>query len=420
MSLSSTFFSTLFSDLVYILCPLFFYIVLISSNNSITNKSKYLIFDIVLLSIVYIVSSYTTTIYPIITFLLLNSIIIIAYLRNRVTIASILSILLLIIYYNSFNFMTFMIVPYFILNLLNRVKNKHNISDFIFIDLFLIIDYVFLIIWLLSSNYQIYVSLGLINMIFLVIFNYILIHIIYLLYNLGENIIKENNKYKKIKQDSRIKTSLFKITHEIKNPIAVIKAYLDMMNVKNKKQVEKYIPIIKSEIDRLLNLLEDFLLVNKANISFDLMDINMLIEDIINRELPLIEANNIEFSSDLIDDEIYINGDYNRLAQVLINIIKNSIEAMDNSDKKILTIEEVIKDNNVNIIVSDSGNGISKKILSKIKEPFYTTKNRGTGLGVSLSDEIVKAHNGTLDYKSKEFIGTKVTIKLPIIGEDEI
>ena len=420
MSISSAFFSTLFSDLIYILCPLFFYIVLISSNNSITNKAKCLIFDLLLLSIVYIVSSYITTIYPIITFLLLNSTIIIAYLRNRVIIANILSLLLIMLYYNSFNFMTFMIVPYVILNLFNIFKNKYNISDFLFIDLFLVIDYVFLIIWLLNSNYQVYKSLGLINMIFLVIFNYILIHIIYLLYNLGENIIKDNNKYKKIKQDSRVKTSLFKITHEIKNPIAVIKAYLDMMNVKNKKQVEKYIPIIKSEIDRLLNLLEDFLLVNKANISFDLMDINMLIEDIINRELPLMEANNIEFTSDLIDDEVYINGDYNRLAQVLINIIKNSIEAMDNSDKKILTIEEVIKDNNVNIIVSDSGNGISKKILSKIKEPFYTTKNRGTGLGVSLSDEIVKAHNGTLDYKSKEFIGTKVTIKLPIIGEDEI
>lgn len=420
MSDGSTFFSTLFSDLVYILCPLFFYIVLISSNNSITNKSKCLIFDIILLSIVYIVSSYTTTIYPIITFLLLNSIIIIAYLRNRVAVGAILSILILIIYYNAFNFMTLMIVPYFILNLLNIVKNKYNISDFVFIDLFLVVDYFFLIIWLLNSNYQVYVSLGLINMIFLVVFNYILIHIIYLLYNLGENIIKDNSKYKKIKQDSRIKTSLFKITHEIKNPIAVIKAYLDMMNVKNKKQVEKYIPIIKSEIDRLLNLLEDFLLVNKANISFDLMDINMLLEDIINRELPLMEANNIDFTYDLIDDEVYINGDYNRLAQVLINIIKNSIEAMEKNYKKLLSIEEVIKDNNVNIIISDSGNGISKKILSKIKEPFYTTKNRGTGLGVSLSDEIVKAHNGTLDYKSKEFIGTKVTIKLPIIGEDEI
>lgn len=412
-------FSTLFSSLIFILCPLLIYIVFLSSNNSITKNTKNMIFDIVLVSIIYIVSIYSTSDYPIINFLLLNSVILIAYLKDRVIVANLISLVLIFIYYNQFNFIIFMIVPYLVLYLINIIKNKYKITDFVFIDLFLIVEYLFLILWLLISNYNVYLSLGLINMIFLVLFNYILIHIIYLLYNLGENIIKDNNKYKKIKQDSRLKTSLFKITHEIKNPIAVIKAYLDMLNTKDRKQVEKYIPIIKSEIDRLLNLLQDFLLVNKANITFDLMDINMLIEDIISREIPLMEANNIKFKSDLIDDEIYINGDYNRLAQVLINIIKNSIEAMENR-KGVITIKDVIKDNTINIIVIDEGIGISKKIMAKIKEPFYTTKNRGTGLGVSLSDEIIKAHNGTLSYDSKEGVGTKVTIKLPLYGKDEI
>ncbi len=412
-------FSTLFSSLIFILCPLLIYIVFLSSNNSITKNTKNMIFDIVLVSIIYIVSIYSTSDYPIINFLLLNSVILIAYLKDRVIVANLISLVLIFIYYNQFNFIIFMIVPYLVLYLINIIKNKYKITDFVFIDLFLIVEYLFLILWLLISNYNVYLSLGLINMIFLVLFNYILIHIIYLLYNLGENIIKDNNKYKKIKQDSRLKTSLFKITHEIKNPIAVIKAYLDMLNTKDRKQVEKYIPIIKSEIDRLLNLLQDFLLVNKANITFDLMDINMLIEDIISREIPLMEANNIKFKSDLIDDEIYINGDYNRLAQVLINIIKNSIEAMENR-KGVITIKDIIKDNNINIIVIDEGIGISKKIMAKIKEPFYTTKNRGTGLGVSLSDEIIKAHNGTLSYDSKEGVGTKVTIKLPLYGKDEI
>ena len=412
-------FSTLFSSLIFILCPLLIYIVFLSSNNSITKNTKNMIFDIVLVSIIYIVSIYSTSDYPIINFLLLNSVILIAYLKDRVIVANLISLVLIFIYYNQFNFIIFMIVPYLVLYLINIIKNKYKITDFVFIDLFLIVEYLFLILWLLISNYNVYLSLGLINMIFLVLFNYILIHIIYLLYNLGENIIKDNNKYKKIKQDSRLKTSLFKITHEIKNPIAVIKAYLDMLNTKDRKQVEKYIPIIKSEIDRLLNLLQDFLLVNKANITFDLMDINMLIEDIISREIPLMEANNIKFKSDLIDDEIYINGDYNRLSQVLINIIKNSIEAMENR-KGVITIKDVIKDNTINIIVIDEGIGISKKIMSKIKEPFYTTKNRGTGLGVSLSDEIIKAHNGILSYESKEGVGTKVTIKLPLYGKDEI
>lgn len=413
-------FSYTFPSLIFILCPLFIYIVLISSNNHITSNSKDIIFGTTLLSIIYIVVSFNSSNYPIINFLLLNSVILIAYLRDRLLIGNIIAILLLIIYYDSFKFITFMIVPYFILYLINILRKKIRITDFLFIDLFLIVDYSFLVLWMFNSNYQVYIKLGLINTLLLIVFNYTLIHIIYLLYNLGENMVRDKINYNKIKHDNRVKTSLFKITHEIKNPIAVIKAYLDMMNIEDKKKVKKYIPIIKSEIDRLLNLLEDFLLVNKANISFDIMDINMLIDDIIDRELPIIKSNKIKFEKDLIDDEIYINGDYNRLAQVLINIIKNSIEAMDTKDYKLLIIKEVIKENNVNIIIKDSGVGISKRIMNMIKEPFYTTKNRGTGLGVSLSDEIIKAHTGTLVYESKENIGTKVTIKLPIIREDEI
>lgn len=411
-------FSTLFSSLVFILCPLFFYIVFLSSNNSITNKNKKLVFDIVLLTTIYVVSIYNSM-YPIISFLLLNSLVLIGYLRKRIGVANICAILIIIIYYNSFNFITFMILPYIILYLISILKNKYSINDFIFIDLFLLVEYLFLMIWIFKFNYEIYTSLGFINMLLIVIFNYILIHIIYLLYDLGEGIIKTNEDYKKIKHDSKVKTSLFKITHEIKNPIAVIKAYLDMLNIKDQKQVKKYIPIIKSEIDRLLTLLEDFLLVNKANVSFDLMDINMLIEDIIDRERPLIKESNIKLNMDLIDDEIYINGDYNRLSQVLINIIKNSIEAMENKNG-ILNISNMIQDDCVVIMVVDNGIGISKKKLKKIKEPFYTTKSRGTGLGVSLSDEIIKAHSGTLTYKSKEFIGTKVIIKLPLYGKEEI
>ena len=413
-------FSYTFPSLIFILCPLFIYIVLISSNNHITSNSKDIIFGTTLLSIIYIVVSFNYSNYPIINFLLLNSVILIAYLRDRLLIGNIIAILLLIIYYDSFKFITFMIVPYFILYLINILRKKIRITDFLFIDLFLIVDYSFLVLWMFNSNYQVYIKLGLINTLLLIVFNYTLIHIIYLLYNLGENMVRDKINYNKIKHDNRVKTSLFKITHEIKNPIAVIKAYLDMMDIEDKKKVKKYIPIIKSEIDRLLNLLEDFLLVNKANISFDIMDINMLIDDIIDRELPIIKSNKIKFEKDLIDDEIYINGDYNRLAQVLINIIKNSIEAMDTKDYKLLIIKEVIKENNVNIIIKDSGVGISKRIMNMIKEPFYTTKNRGTGLGVSLSDEIIKAHTGTLVYESKENIGTKVTIKLPMIREDEI
>lgn len=410
-------FRILFFDLIFILFPILVYIVFLAANNSISTKMKGLLFDILLLSSIYIVYQYNND-YVIINFLSLNSVVLIAYLKNRVISANLMAILLLIFYYNSFDLTIFMAVPYLFLFFFYNLKRINKINEFIFIDLFLFTQYICLIFWLLWFNNNLYLSLTLFNTIFIMIFNYIIIHIIYLLYNLGENIIRYNVNYNALKHDCQIKMSLFKITHEIKNPIAVIKAYLDMMNIKDKKQVEKYIPIIQNEINRLLNLLQDFLLVNKANVTFDLMDMNMLIEDVVNQQLPLFKDRKIKFENDLIDDEIYINGDYNRLSQVIINIIKNSIEAIDNSKNGIIKIKDSIKDNSLNIIIEDNGSGISKKNLLKIKEPFYTTKNRGTGLGVSLSDEIIKAHSGTLTYESIEGVGTKVIIKLPLYGKE--
>ena len=410
-------FRILFFDLIFILFPILVYIVFLAANNSISTKMKGLLFDILLLSSIYIVYQYNND-YVIINFLSLNSVVLIAYLKNRVISANLMAILLLIFYYNSFDLTIFMAVPYLFLFFFYNLKRSNKINEFIFIDLFLFTQYICLILWLLWFNNNLYLSVTLFNTIFIMIFNYIIIHIIYLLYNLGENIIRYNVNYNALKHDCQIKMSLFKITHEIKNPIAVIKAYLDMMNIKDKKQVEKYIPIIQNEINRLLNLLQDFLLVNKANVTFDLMDMNMLIEDVVNQQLPLFKDRKIKFENDLIDDEIYINGDYNRLSQVIINIIKNSIEAIDNSKNGIIKIKDSIKDNSLNIIIEDNGSGISKKNLLKIKEPFYTTKNRGTGLGVSLSDEIIKAHSGTLTYESIEGVGTKVIIKLPLYGKE--
>ena len=286
-------------------------------------------------------------------------------------------------------------------------------------DTFLIIYYVILIIWISIFNNNLYNSFSFSKIIYILIFNYIIIHVVYIVYIMGEKIIKDNIRYNEIRKDSKMKMSLFKITHEIKNPISVIKAYLDMLDTSDRNQVEKYIPIIKKEIKRLLNLLQDFLLVNKANVKFDIMDINMLLEDVIDQERSMLKKENIKLESELLDDEIYINGDYNRLSQVIINIIKNSKEAINKNEKGKIIVKSKVVDNDVIIIVKDNGVGISKKHLEKIKEPFYTTKTRGTGLGVSISQEIIKAHNGKIIYESEENVGTKVTIKIPLFRKEE-
>ena len=238
-------------------------------------------------------------------------------------------------------------------------------------------------------------------------------YIIFIFYQKGMDSLETHLKYKELQKEKQIRLSLFKITHEIKNPIAVCKAYLDMLDVNNVEQTKKYIPIIRGEIERLLGLLQDFLLINKNNMNLDIMDVNVLLDDVINNVSSLMSSNNISFDIDTVDDELFINGDYNRLSQVLINIIKNSVE----SDPTTIKVNVKELNNSLVINIEDNGIGIPKEVLDKIYEPFYTTKKCGTGLGVSLSNEIITAHNGTLEYTSEVGIGTNVKITLPSYNE---
>ena len=152
------------------------------------------------------------------------------------------------------------------------------------------------------------------------------------------------------------------------------------------------------------------LLKNKRKIKKVILATNFKDEEI----TTLLNDNNINLTLNIIDDEIFINGDYNRLSQVLINVIKNSIEAIPESSQGQINISTKIKDNNYYLVVEDNGIGMDKEVLENMKKPFYTTKKRGSGLGVSLIYEIVEAHNGKIQYSSEYGKGTKVMIQLPI------
>ena len=391
-------FDTILLDIILILFPIIFYLVYLFTNKNINKKLKNLMLKFSIISSFFLIMKYNSN-YNTLSFLMTSSVILILYLKDSYILANFLIILI----YLSLNIDILMFIPFICIFLIYFIKKTIKISDYIFIDIFIGLEFIIILIK----------DFSLIN-IFLFLISYLLIHIIFILMKKSEKIIKYHIDFKELQQDSKIKLSLFKITHEIKNPIAVCKGYLDMLNTKNSEQVEKYIPIIKSEIDRLLTLLEDFMLVNKNNVDLDIMDINMLLEEVIDKLKPMLDEKNIKLNSKLIDDEIYINGDYKRLSQVFINLVKNSIEAIPQEKKGIISIKNNINNNNLNIIIEDNGIGINKKIMKKIKEPFYTTKLKGTGLGVSLSDEIINAHQGTLEYDSTEGEKTKTIIRLPI------
>lgn len=404
-------FQVVFLNVVLLSFPILIFLMYLSTNKTINNKTKNLYLRLTLISSFFMLYNYGINEPILIPILVLNSIVIFSYLVDYYILANIFAIAILLLYNSEFNYIYFLLIIYIMFAITYIIKKVRNINNYIFVEILVFISGLIFLIWVYKYNFS-YFN---IQKIFSIIISYIFItNIFYMMYEEGKNILKVHLNYKELQREKQIRLSLFKITHEIKNPIAVCKGYLDMINVNDSKQVERFIPIIKSEIQRLLTLLQDFLLINKNNIDLDIMDFNMLIEDTIDKLDPLLKENNIKLNSNLLDDEIFINGDYNRLSQVIINMLKNSIEAIPNNVKgKISISSKIIKDSCI-LIIEDNGEGMNKDTLNKIKTPFFTTKRRGSGLGVSLIYEIVEAHNGKVSYESKLGSGTKVVIKLPI------
>ena len=383
-------------DSILLLFPRFVYLIYLSTNKNIKNKQIYS--TISLISSFYLVYIFDTNI--ICTIIILNSIIILSYLENKYIIANIFAIIIVIIYMNTLSYIWILLISY-VVGFILYLNSYKRISNIIFVEIYIIISGIIYII--LSSNINIIVGYVLITNI-----------ICYLNYLAG-NILRTHMNYKELQKEKQIRMSLFKITHEIKNPIAVCKGYLDMLNVDNTNQVKKYIPIIKSEVERLLSILQDYLLINKTNLDLDVMDFNLLIEETVQKIEPLLKEKNIDINTELIEDEVFINGDYNRLSQVLINILKNSIEAIDCNMGKI-DLKTNLKNNKYYIKIEDNGCGMTNDVIKKMKDPFYTTKLRGSGLGVSLIYEIVEAHGGKVEYYSEYGKGTKVILSFPLLN----
>lgn len=232
------------------------------------------------------------------------------------------------------------------------------------------------------------------------------------LFKLADNVASLYVTINKVTEENKLKNSLFKLTHEIKNPLAVCKGYLDMINFNNIDKSKKYIGIVKSEIDRSLNVMSDFMEYSKIKVKKEIIDINILLEELCESFELLLNDNKINLVYENTYDEIYLWGDYDRLKQVFVNIIKNAIEAI--TDGGEIKIGVKVEGKNINISVSDSGAGMDKEELDNIKEMFYTTKKNGTGLGVALSNEIILAHNGKMVYNSIKNKGTECVITLPM------
>lgn len=402
------------TNIILVMFPILIYFVF-SCYNILGNK----IYSKILLIVTLFTSLYLALTYNEVldnkALLLCNIPIVVAYIRKEKGLAIILSIIMVIYSYNLYSFnlvlTSIKFFLYFIVYVL-LIRKRNFKDDFLILvaiiqGFFLSFEYFFRYNGVFDKVMEI---------IIITFIMYIITFVVIYLFNLADKITVLYRDMEAYVNQEVIKNSLFKLTHEIKNPIAVCKGYLDMLDLDDSKKVHKYVPIIKLEIDRSLNIMTDFMEYSKIKLNINLLDLTILLDDIYNSLNVLVANRNIKFNYCNDYDELYMNGDYDRLKQVFVNIIKNSVESISQNGEINLDLK-VIK-NKVIIKVIDNGIGMSSERLNHIKEMFYTTKKNGTGLGVSLSNEIISLHGGTLDYDSLENVGTTCTITLPIVGCD--
>lgn len=203
------------------------------------------------------------------------------------------------------------------------------------------------------------------------------------------------------------------VAHEIRNPLTSLKGFVQLMQV-TKKADDKHLGIMLSEIERINLISGEMLILGKQqDILFGKEEVN----DTIKQVIVLMEAqanlDNVEIDfAPSQDGPMFVNADQNQLKQVLINIIKNGVEAID--DHGFVKVVTEKTETQALIKVQDSGAGMDQERIDRLGEPFYSTKEKGTGLGLAVCKKIIERHQGEITYESEKGKGTTVTITLPL------
>ncbi|MFC4323406.1 PAS domain S-box protein [Litchfieldia salsa] len=201
------------------------------------------------------------------------------------------------------------------------------------------------------------------------------------------------------------------IAHEIRNPLTSIKGFIQLANTSDLNQ-ERYFPIILTEIERINSIISELLLLAKPKkTEFKKMSFRASVLDMLKLYSPQAILHNIELIEQIEVDDSEIIGHESKLKQVFINLFKNALEAMPNGGALIIQLKGNHK--SLTLTIKDNGQGIPAKVLPKLGQPFFTTKEKGTGLGLATCFSIIENHKGTMVINSEENKGTEIKITLP-------
>lgn len=225
---------------------------------------------------------------------------------------------------------------------------------------------------------------------------------------------KLRNRLSHLENMSAIGELAASAVHEIKNPIFSIRGFLQLLESSFDKDDKRreYTYIIVSELDRLSKLIDEILILSKERKTIkDSVSVEPILRDAIKLFKPRFDLQKVTCHFKVAPDIPPVLIDFNQLKQVFINIIQNALDAMPSGGN--VYLEAFFEDGKVIIQIKDEGPGIKRENMNHMFKPFFTTKEKGTGLGLYISKRIISNYGGDIRFKSEEGLGTTFIIELP-------
>ena len=367
-------------DLFKLLIITMFPLLLWKSFTGIIKNKDYIFYMFVFVSIIILLLLNNTR-----YLLLFNSYLLIFILKDKRIYFLMTSFIVLLIHFDIF-----LLIEYLLLFVLFFIKdNKFNIYMFLSIYFYSLISFISFI--------------PLLEIVFVIIIFYLLEFYIYkiLLRDISFDIENRYNRY------------LFNFIHEVKNPLSVVLGYLEIIKKKEVNDLSKYLLIIDKEVNDSVGIIEEYLMYGRFSVNFDYIDVNLLLKEVYSDFKKLESLYDLDLNFYYDEEELIVFGDYSKLKQVFVNVIKNGIEA--HGDKKlVIDIDYKIIKNNLVIDINDNGKGIVDSNL--IGKEYYSSKSNGNGIGVFFSKKILNIHNGDIKYISNKNNGCDVRINLPLVS----
>ncbi len=201
------------------------------------------------------------------------------------------------------------------------------------------------------------------------------------------------------------------LAHEIKNPIALIKASIDHIKTYSDEEMLPALNVINKELGKLDELINNYTTILRPSAEYEKIYLEDVIYDITDEFS--ISASDMEFLFDM-ESDVCIYGDYSKVSILLFNIYKNAMEA----DSTLIKTKLYKARGNAIIEIKDNGTGIDHDAEKNMGTPFFTTKENGSGLGILICRTIAKDHGGSFDIKSCD-VGCMAKVELPVKREHQ-